>query len=493
MESENSENSIPAVLISAETLPTLDYTIPIKEEPISPIKLTPPVHFYGSSICNDMIRDYTNYNIAPPKRSQTLDPYANFSPQGFHQSYDTSSSYSYPSVPSFTNPQCPSFNPCKYVFENAIPNYFVPCNNDNMNSNQVLHNNHLKPLRNIGYEEHRRSKAKYSKNSETSLSISRTVIEEISSNISEHTLASNEGVMEIDMEASAVDLAKDQHGSRHIQQKIEGASESVISSMIVELTQDEHQLVLLVGDVFGNYVIQKLFDHGNEEHCLAIVNKIKGNILHLSVQMYGCRVVQKAIESGSKIIQEIIIEELGGHVLDCIKDQNGNHVIQKCIEKVDSRMLDFIIKETVNKIIENSVGSEDDIVFKMMKDAYANYVIQKMIDVLINDHDHDVFNNLVAKIRPHYPSLRKISYGKHIINKIDKIYAKLAHRNALTSPKIQYQGSDQSSTPIHKNSAYNMESTISPRVIYNQKQLSLKKHIKEEEGDLTVKVETCAI
>lgn len=46
-------------------------------------------------------------------------------------------------------------------------------------------------------------------------------------------------------------------------------------------------------DVFGNYVIQKFFEHGTPEQKRILADKLVGNILPLSLQMYGCRVIQK--------------------------------------------------------------------------------------------------------------------------------------------------------------------------------------------------------
>lgn len=46
-------------------------------------------------------------------------------------------------------------------------------------------------------------------------------------------------------------------------------------------------------DVFGNYVIQKFFEHGDQTQKKALANKMKGCMYKLSMQMYGCRVVQK--------------------------------------------------------------------------------------------------------------------------------------------------------------------------------------------------------
>lgn len=52
----------------------------------------------------------------------------------------------------------------------------------------------------------------------------------------------------------------------------------------------------------------------------------------------------------------------------------------------------------------------------MMKDQYANYVIQKMIDVAGPMHA----GILKQKIEQHMESLRKYAYGKHIIARLEK-------------------------------------------------------------------------
>ena len=53
----------------------------------------------------------------------------------------------------------------------------------------------------------------------------------------------------------------------------------------------------------------------------------------------------------------------------------------------------------------------------MMKDQYANYVIQKIIDVADNNQREILFQ----KIKPHLATLKKYSYGKHIISRIEKV------------------------------------------------------------------------
>lgn len=47
----------------------------------------------------------------------------------------------------------------------------------------------------------------------------------------------------------------------------------------------------------------------------------------------------------------------------------------------------------------------------LMKDQYANYVLQKMLDVADDGEQRDL---LVSKIRTHLHAVRKYTYGKHL-------------------------------------------------------------------------------
>jgi len=58
--------------------------------------------------------------------------------------------------------------------------------------------------------------------------------------------------------------------------------------------------------------------------------------------------------------------------------------------------------------------------YTMMKDQFANYVVQRMIDVA----DLPQRKLLINKIRPHVAVLRKYTYGKHILAKLEKYYMK---------------------------------------------------------------------
>jgi hypothetical protein len=334
-----------------------------------------------------------------------------------------------------------------------------------------------------------------------------------------------------DLKGMMIDFSTDQHGSRFIQQKLEGASEADKELVFSELYPMALQLMT---DVFGNYVIQKFFEHGSRSQRVALARLMHGHVLSLSLQMYGCRVVQKALEHVPSEEQVRLVQELEGHVLKCVKDQNGNHVIQKCIECVplntsapfltasflsqastlamhpygcrviqrifehgpedhSKALLDELLKSTgvliqdqygnyviqhvlehgkphertriinflrgrlleysrhkfasnvVEKCVSFGMESERQALIEevltpievegaseeggdggggvvvplhlMMRDQFANYVVQKMLEVV----DGEQRDLLLACIKPQIHHLRKYTYGKHILAKVERM------------------------------------------------------------------------
>jgi len=87
-----------------------------------------------------------------------------------------------------------------------------------------------------------------------------------------------------------VEFSGDQKGSRFIQQKLETANSDEKDQVFAEL---EPNAVQLMKDLFGNYVMQKLFEYGNQVQKKVLAGAMKGKVIDLSMQAYACRVVQK--------------------------------------------------------------------------------------------------------------------------------------------------------------------------------------------------------
>jgi len=79
----------------------------------------------------------------------------------------------------------------------------------------------------------------------------------------------------------------------------------------------------------------------------------------------------------------------------------------------------------------------------MMKDQYANYVVQKMIDVA----EPPQRKILMHKIRPHCNTLKKYTYGKHILAKLEKYFLKNNTELGPIGPPGPQGGATQGNNP----------------------------------------------
>jgi len=202
-----------------------------------------------------------------------------------------------------------------------------------------------------------------------------------------------------DIRGHALEFSMDQHGSRFIQQKLEQVEDSdkdLVFDEIIEHCRD------LMTDVFGNYVIQKFFEHGTSRHHSELANRIQGNVLNLSLQMYGCRVIQKALEVIDEESQKAFCDEVRGHEMRCVKDQNGNHVIQKCIECVAPGHIKFIVDTFMAHIISLSTH------------PYGCRVIQRMLEYCTQPQKDAVMNEIRSSVH----SLAQDQYGNYVVQHV---------------------------------------------------------------------------
>uniref|UniRef100_A0A3Q2YPG8 Pumilio homolog 1 n=1 Tax=Hippocampus comes TaxID=109280 RepID=A0A3Q2YPG8_HIPCM len=245
-------------------------------------------------------------------------------------------------------------------------------------------------------------------------------------------------------------LALQMYGCRVIQKALEfiPSEQQVISEMVREL--DGHVLKC-VKDQNGNHVVQKCIECVQPHALHFIIDAFKGQVFALSTHPYGCRVIQRILEHCLPEQTLPILEELHQHTEQLVQDQYGNYVIQHVLEHGRAEDKSKIVAEirgnvlglsqhkfasnVVEKCVTHASRAEralliDEVcsltegphsaLYTMMKDQYANYVVQKMIDVAEPTQRKIVMH----KIRPHISTLRKYTYGKHILAKLEKYYMK---------------------------------------------------------------------
>jgi hypothetical protein len=87
-----------------------------------------------------------------------------------------------------------------------------------------------------------------------------------------------------DIRGHVVEFCLDQNGSRFIQQRLEVADPIEKDAVMDEIIPAMKELQ---NDVFGNYVVQKLYEFGTRGMKKDLKGTLTGNMLLLSLQMYG--------------------------------------------------------------------------------------------------------------------------------------------------------------------------------------------------------------
>lgn len=189
---------------------------------------------------------------------------------------------------------------------------------------------------------------------------------------------------------------------------------------------------------------------------------MKGQIYHLSTHSYGCRVVQRLLEFGSLKDQDDILNDLDEFIPFLIQDQYGNYVIQhilqhgsedltkhisnskqEIVNTICGNVVEYSKHKFASNVVEKSVlyGSKNQIrqilneilpkdeedaanldenapLILMMRDQYANYVVQKLVGVASGNDE----KLIVIAIRSHLDrSNKNNSLGNRHLASVEKL------------------------------------------------------------------------
>ncbi|KAM7256246.1 hypothetical protein ACFE04_011987 [Oxalis oulophora] len=242
-------------------------------------------------------------------------------------------------------------------------------------------------------------------------------------------------------------LSLQMYGCRVIQKAIEVVDLDQKIKMVEEL---EGHVMRCVRDQNGNHVIQKCIECVPEENIQFIITTFFDQVVTLSTHPYGCRVIQRVLEHcEDEKTQSKVMDEILGSVSMLAQDQYGNYVVQHVLEHGKPHERSFIIEELAGKIVQMSqqkfasnvvekcltfsgpverqllvnemlgTTDENEPLQAMMKDQFANYVVQKVLETC-DDQQREL---ILSRIKVHLNALKKYTYGKHIVARVEKLVA----------------------------------------------------------------------
>lgn len=268
-----------------------------------------------------------------------------------------------------------------------------------------------------------------------------------------------------------VPLSMHMYGCRVIQKALEYVNPSRLQALVSEF-ETPSTLINCVYDANGNHVIQKTIEVVSKvardtsadreiqesliRHLQFVVDSFRHKVKELSTHPYGCRVIQRVLEHGLGPMKASIMGELKLSSDELIQDCYGNYVIQfvmqygqdherslffktvldhlieysqhkfasnvveKCLQHSPKRDRDELIWKVINVTFDTNSpidGRGNSALEAMVRDPYANYVVQKVIDV----SDEKQRAAILKYVRENIMQLRRYTYGKHIVMRLEKL------------------------------------------------------------------------
>lgn len=178
-----------------------------------------------------------------------------------------------------------------------------------------------------------------------------------------------------DVHANIKTLCCHPYGCRVLQRMLEHCVDHQKNS-----TLDQIQLVhkALLDDQYGNYVIQHVLQYGREADRDSLLNIIvENNLLKLSRQKFASNVVEKLLKYGNSSQRNAIVREM-----------------LKVVNEGGTTGQD---------------GSGCTVLLLMVRDAYANYVVQTAIDVVPEGNEKRM---LLEELKANEVQLRNYTFAK---------------------------------------------------------------------------------
>ncbi|KAL0920392.1 hypothetical protein M5K25_009527 [Dendrobium thyrsiflorum] len=224
-----------------------------------------------------------------------------------------------------------------------------------------------------------------------------------------------------ELDGSVMKCVRDQNGNHVIQKCIECVPQESIKFII---SACYGQVVALSTHPYGCRVIQRILEHCDDAKTQCIMmNEILQSICTLAKDQYGNYVVQHVLQHGKSEERSSIISKLSGEIVKMSQQKFASNVIEKCLTYSSPEERQLLINEMLGSTEENEPLQA------MMKDQFGNYVVQKVLETC-DDRNREL---ILSRIKVHLNTLKRYTYGKHIVARVEKLIAAGERRIGMAS------------------------------------------------------------
>ena len=230
-------------------------------------------------------------------------------------------------------------------------------------------------------------------------------------------------------------LGKDQGACRYLQKILDNNPNETIHELYNSICQN---ILSLINDPFGNYLIQKIICYLNQEQLCEIMKIISSSFYDICTNTHGTRVLQKLIEHSTSLqAKNTFYKMLKPLIVHLLKDLNGTFVVQKFAEfnknEFSNDINEIIIENSpvlsthrhgccvIQKYLELKdekmtpllLDKLIDNCLLLIIDQFGNYVIQTIL--LMGEKKYG--NKLAEKVAENVVYYAKHKYSSNVIEK----------------------------------------------------------------------------
>ena len=221
----------------------------------------------------------------------------------------------------------------------------------------------------------------------------------------------------------------DQNGNHVIQKCIEVMSNKIKRAR--EMGEHDRavflgeQLDFVVDDVlfntaslschpYGCRVLQRVLEHCVEGKKIAALDEIRKCHKTLLDDQYGNYVIQHVLQFGRESDRESILRIVAGSGLLCLSKQKfASNVVEKLLKYGTDEQRKVVVREMLKVVDDETRATKpagsvsSSVVMLMVRDAYANYVVQTTLDVLPECEEKTL---LMEELKAHATELVSVIY-----------------------------------------------------------------------------------
>uniref|UniRef100_A0A0D9WF06 PUM-HD domain-containing protein n=1 Tax=Leersia perrieri TaxID=77586 RepID=A0A0D9WF06_9ORYZ len=250
---------------------------------------------------------------------------------------------------------------------------------------------------------------------------------------------------------SVLSISCQMYGCRVIQKAVEFADLDQKIQITRELNND---IMKCIHDQNANHVVQKCIEHVPQQFIQFFLEGIYGHVVELSVHPYGCRVIQRILEyfndpliheiflkeiiedvyymaqdpfanyvvqhilqHGNPLARSAIVEKFHGNIITMCKQKHSSNVIEKCLVFGSYDEKQKIIDEILSSCSGLITSGETEALMVMVKDQYANFVVQKVIETC----DEWQRKLIIDCLRMHHRQVGNNTYAKHVMGRLERL------------------------------------------------------------------------